>query len=99
MAIIGFLNTNLTLEGEGVLNFTVGVLQGDLDTSVTVLFTTEDTSAKGSKLINYSHCANNNKHVYIHFVSTFSWYRLYQNLKISYLHWRILCAVCIHPNR
>ena len=48
MAIIGFLNTNLTiLEGEGVVNFTVGVLQGDLETSVTVLFNTEDATAIG----------------------------------------------------
>ena len=51
MAVIGFLNTNLTiLVGEAVVNFTVGVLQGDLDTSVTVLFNTADATAEGSKL-------------------------------------------------
>ena len=48
MAVIGFLNTNLSVrEGEGALNFTVGVVQGYLDTSVTVLFTSEDASARG----------------------------------------------------
>ena len=49
VAVIGFLNTNLTiLEEEGVVNFTIGVLQGYLDTSMTVLFATEASSAKGS---------------------------------------------------
>ena len=48
VAVIGFLNTNLTVfESEGTLNFTIGVLQGYLDTSVTVVFTTEASSAKG----------------------------------------------------
>ena len=48
MAVIGFLNTNLTIfEGEGELIFTIGVLQGYLDAFVTVLFTTEELSAKG----------------------------------------------------
>ena len=48
VAVIGFLNTNLTIfEGEGELNFTIGVLQGYLDTFVTILFTTEASSARG----------------------------------------------------
>lgn len=48
VAVIGFLNTNFTIfEGEGTLNFTIGVLQGYLDTFVTVVFTTEASSAKG----------------------------------------------------
>lgn len=48
VAVIGFLNTNLTIvESKGTLNFTIGVLQGCLDTSVTVVFTTESSSAKG----------------------------------------------------
>ena len=46
--MIGFLNTNLSVyEGEGVLNFTIGVVQGYLDTIVTVLFTSEEATAKG----------------------------------------------------
>ncbi len=48
VAVIGFLNANLSVyEGEGVLNFTIGVVQGYLDTSVTVIFTSEDASARG----------------------------------------------------
>ena len=51
MAVIGFLSTNLTIfEGEGTLIFTIGVLQGYLDIFVSVLFTTETSSAKGSDL-------------------------------------------------
>ena len=50
--MIGFLNTNLTIfEGEGTLSFTIGVLQGYLDIFVSVLFTTEASSAKGSNYI------------------------------------------------
>ncbi len=47
-ATIGFLNTNLTVSEGGEVNFTIGVLQGylDYDTTVTVLFTTEASSAK-----------------------------------------------------
>ena len=52
VAMIGFLNTNLSVhEGEDVLNFTVGVVQGYLDTVVTVLFTSEDASANGKPCI------------------------------------------------
>ena len=47
-AAIGFLNTNLTIFEGGEVNFTIGVLQGYLDTTVTILFTTEVSSAKGS---------------------------------------------------
>jgi hypothetical protein len=48
VAVIGFLNPNISVyEGDGVLNFTIGVVQGYLDTSVTVLFTSEDASARG----------------------------------------------------
>ena len=47
-AVIGFLNTSLdVLEGEGTLNFTIGIVQGYLDTFITVLFTTEEETAKG----------------------------------------------------
>lgn len=55
VAVIGFLNTNLGVhEGEDVLNFTIGVVQGYLDTVVTVLFTSEDASAKGKPYIRAS---------------------------------------------
>ena len=48
VAVIGFLNTNPTiLEGKGELNFTIGVLQGYLDTFMTILFMTEASSAIG----------------------------------------------------
>ena len=48
MAVIGFLNTTLSaLEGEITINFPIGVVQGYLDTLVTVLFTTEEATAKG----------------------------------------------------
>ena len=47
MAVIGFLNTTLSsVEGDSV-NFSIGVLQGSLDVSVTIMFTTEDVTAKG----------------------------------------------------
>ena len=49
VAVIGFLNTNPTIfEGEGALNFTIGILQGYLDTFVAILFMTEASSAKGT---------------------------------------------------
>lgn len=49
--MIGFLNTNLSVrEGEGSLNFTIAVLQGYLDTPVTVRFTLEEATAKGKPL-------------------------------------------------
>ena len=55
MAIIGFLNTNLSIfEEEVTLNFTVGVLQGYLDTLVAVLFTTEEATAKGNSNDTYT---------------------------------------------
>jgi hypothetical protein len=47
VAAIGFLNTNLTIFEGGEVNFTIGVLQGYLDTMVTILFTTDASSAKG----------------------------------------------------
>ena len=47
MAVIGFLNTTLSsVEGDSV-NFSIGVLQGSLDVSITIMFTTEDVTAKG----------------------------------------------------
>ena len=47
VTVIGFLNSTLnTVEGDDLI-FTVGVLQGSLDVSVTVMFTTEDATAKG----------------------------------------------------
>ena len=52
MAVIRFLNTNLSVhEGEDVLNFTIGVVQGYLDTLkfVIVSFTSsEEATAKVS---------------------------------------------------
>ena len=50
VAAIGFLNTNLTIFEGGEVNFTIGVLQGYLDTTVTILFTTEASSAQGNLL-------------------------------------------------
>ena len=51
VAVIGFLNTNLTIIFEGgEVNFTIGVLQGYLDTTVTILFTTEASNAQGNLL-------------------------------------------------
>ena len=51
MAVVGFLNTNLTIfEGEETLNFTIGVIQGYLNTFVTVSFTAEEATAKGKAL-------------------------------------------------
>ena len=47
VTVIGFLNSTLNaVEGDDLI-FTVGVLQGSLDVSVTVMFTTEDATAKG----------------------------------------------------
>ena len=47
VAVIGFLNTTLSsVEGDSV-NFSIGVLQGSLDVSVTIMFSTEDVTAKG----------------------------------------------------
>lgn len=78
VAVIGFLNTTLSaLEGEITINFPIGVMQGYLDTLVTVLFTTEEATAKGTPteimMIVYiilillcKSCAQ-----------TFSWFRLY----------------------
>ena len=55
MAVIGFLNSNITVpRGKGTVNFTIGVLHGYIDTMVTVLFTTEASSAKGIILLEYS---------------------------------------------
>ena len=48
VAAIGFLNTTLTIFEGGEVNFTIGVLQGYLDTMVTILFTAEASSARGS---------------------------------------------------
>ena len=63
VAAIGFLNTNLTIfEGDEV-NFTIGVLQGYLDTTVTILFTAEASSAQGNLL--------NSTVQHIKFMSTF----------------------------
>ena len=63
VAVIGFLNTNLTIfEGDEV-NFTIGVLQGYLDTTVTILFTTESSNAQGNLL--------NSTVQHIKFMSTF----------------------------
>ena len=47
VAVIGFLDTNLTTFEGGEVNFTIGVLQGCLDAMVTILFITEASSAKG----------------------------------------------------
>ena len=49
MAAIGFFNTNLTIFEGGEVNFTIGVLQGYLDTMVTILFTAEASSAQGNQ--------------------------------------------------
>ena len=47
VTLIGFLISTLNaVEGDDLI-FTVGVLQGSLDVSVTVMFTTEDATAKG----------------------------------------------------
>ena len=51
MAVIGFLSTTVTaVEGSNNnwLNFSIGVIQGYLDTHVTINFTTEDVTAKGT---------------------------------------------------
>ena len=67
-AVIGLLNTNPTIfEREDELNFTIGVLQGYLNTFVTILFMTEASSAKGMWSI-YS--------VNFNLVSFFSWFGL-----------------------
>lgn len=51
VAVIGFLDTDLTIfEGDGTFNFTIGVLQGYLDTFVTIFFVTEASSAVGTHL-------------------------------------------------
>lgn len=48
VAVIGFLNTTVSLvEGNSVLNISIGVLQGSLDALVNVIFITEDMTAKG----------------------------------------------------
>ena len=47
-AIIGFVNTNLSISEDGeALEFDIAVLQGDLRFNVLVDFTTDDGSALG----------------------------------------------------
>ena len=51
VAVIGFLSTTVTaVEGSNNnwLNFSIGVIQGYLDIHVTINFTTEDVTAKGT---------------------------------------------------
>ena len=48
MAIIGFINTSLSvLEDGGSLDFDIGVLRGTLRINVNVSFTTADGTAQG----------------------------------------------------
>ena len=50
VAVIGFLSTTVTaVEGSNNwLNFSIGVIQGYLDIHVTINFTTEDVTTKGT---------------------------------------------------
>ena len=51
VAVIGFLSTMVTtVEGSNNnwLNFSIGVIRGYLDISVTINFTTEDVTAQGT---------------------------------------------------
>ena len=46
--VIGFLNTSYTVnENDGVANIQIGVIQGSLERSVTVQFSTSADSASG----------------------------------------------------
>ena len=53
-AVIGFLNTTLSIvEGDSNnhLNFSIGILQGYLDFSVTINFMTENITAQGNSMV------------------------------------------------
>ena len=57
MAVIGFLNTELSASEEnGPIDFEIGVLQGILRINVSVNFATEDGSAQGMPMSIAVHC-------------------------------------------
>ena len=47
VAVIGFLNSTMSAVEGDYLYFIISILEGYLDISVTIMFTTEDATAKG----------------------------------------------------